>query len=411
VGGHLGKALDFCPGSVPNKARKPAKNGNQRTGGNRMSNLDDTASDQTMIARLPGRSLVWEEVGHFVTYIDGKTARMVRRRIGPAGLVIGRTAPADVELPLPDISRRHCRIDIQGDWGVLSDLGSTNGTFVENSRLSQPVRLMNGSGFLAGSFPLRYERRPLSEVAGEEALSEELRLAEDYVRAILPPPLERGAVLAEWCFVPSSQLGGDAFGYQYLDEEIFCGFVLDVSGHGIGSAMHAANVANALRRKSLPEVDFRDPGQVAARLNEVFPMEEHNGLMLTMWYFTYHIGTRVLRYCAAGHHASLLVVPGYPNPTPLWVRSPAIGMLPSAKWSVGKQIIPAGGRLFVFSDGAFEILTPDNQQLTLDDFTGVIAQPPQAGVAEPERIYQTIRMAARPGPLDDDVSVLMFTFM
>ena len=41
---------------------------------------------------------------------------------------IGRGASCDLSVPVRDISRRHCRILLQGTQLLLEDLGSTNGT-------------------------------------------------------------------------------------------------------------------------------------------------------------------------------------------------------------------------------------------------------------------------------------------
>jgi hypothetical protein len=372
------------------------------------SDGDDDATEHTMIRRAPIIHAPAQEVGHFLTYADN--ANETRVPVSLAGVTIGRLPPSDLQIASPEISRRHCRIDLDGDDAVLTDLGSTNGTFVNGERVEKSARLRNGSRLSLGSFPIRYERRDLRELAEEAAFAADLRRAEDYVRAILPPPVTAGAVRAEWCFVPSSQLGGDAFGYQFLDDETFAGFVLDVSGHGIGSAMHAANVANALRRRTLPGVDFRDPGQVASGVNAVFPMEEHNGLMLTLWYFTYDMPTRQLRFCAAGHHAAFLVSPDAPEPMALWLRGPAIGMLPHGKWAVGRAEIPPGSRMYVFSDGAFEIVAADGRQWGIEDLREIVSAGRTHGMAEPQRLYQAVRTAARPGPLDDDFSMLVVGF-
>jgi serine phosphatase RsbU (regulator of sigma subunit) len=364
--------------------------------------------EQTLVGRTFAAEALPVQFGHFLSYVID--AVPVRVAVSEAGVTIGRAAPAEVTIASPDISRRHCRVEIQGDVAIVADLNSTNGTFIDGKKLDRPTRLRSGARFTLGSFPVRYERRDLADIAQEAEHNADLKRAEDYVRAILPQPITAGPVRAEWCFIPSAKLGGDAFGYQFLSETIFSGFVLDVSGHGIGSAMHAANVANALRRRALPGVDFRDPTQVAAGLNQVFPMEEHNGLMLTMWYFTYHLPSRQMRYCAAGHHPSFIVSPAAPEPAPLWARSPAIGMLPSAKWQLGAAEIPEGAQLFVFSDGAFEIVTKDGRQWALEDLRQVLKQPASLGVPQTASIYKTVREAARPGPLDDDFSVLMVTF-
>lgn len=373
-----------------------------------MPNDDEDWSDRTQAIRIPIARAPVLEVGHFLVVMDGEAPR--RLRIGASGLSIGRVAPCDLAIPAPDVSRRHCRVDLDGEWAVLIDLGSTNGTFVGGQRIAAPTRLRNGAHLSVGSVPIRYERRDAQEVAREADLAAELRRAVDYVRAILPQPITDGPVRTDWWFVPSSQLGGDAFGYQFLDAETFTGFVLDVSGHGIGSAMHAANVANTLRRRALPGVDFRDPAQVAAGLNSVFPMEDHNGLMLTLWYFAYDVPGRVLRFCSAGHHPSFLVSPGLPEPVPLWLRSPAIGMLPRGNWAVGRAEVPPGSHMFVFSDGAFEIVAANGQQWVIEDLRRIMRGPNLPALSEAQRLYQAVRAAARPGPLDDDFSVLTVRF-
>jgi len=361
---------------------------------------------------MVGRSIIAEapalQFGHFLSFTLNEV--QARVPVGAAGATLGRSAPAEVVISSPEVSRKHCRIEIQGDYAILSDLGSTNGTRIDGARIERPTRILSGTQFTLGSFPVRYERRDSREVAEEAELAADIKRAEDYVRAILPQPITTGPVQADWCFIPSAKLGGDAFGYQYLNDELFSGFLLDVSGHGIGSAMHAANVANTLRRRALPGVDFTDPAKVAAGVNEVFPMEEHNGLMLSLWIFTYHLPTRQLRFCAAGHHPSYLMTPEAPEPAPLWQRSPVIGMLPFGKWVSGTADMPPGAKLFVFSDGAFEIVDGHGRQWSMEDLRQVMMQPAIAGVSEPQRFYKAVRAASRPGPLDDDFSVMQITF-
>ena len=93
----------------------------------------------------------------------------------------------------------------------------------------------------------------------------------------------------------------------------------------------------------------------------MFPMEDYSGLLLTAWCFVYDLKTRVLKYASAGHHPSFLVAPDEAEPQPLWLRGPTIGMLPSATWSVGEATIAPGSRLYIFSDGCFEIIDANGQ--------------------------------------------------
>jgi hypothetical protein len=59
-------------------------------------------------------------------------------------VTIGREPANDIALTDPEISRRHARIMYQAGRYVVEDLGSTNGTFVNGRRISEPVVLKPG---------------------------------------------------------------------------------------------------------------------------------------------------------------------------------------------------------------------------------------------------------------------------
>lgn len=67
----------------------------------------------------------------------GKNGR--RRDIAiKAGLtVLGRRPDCDVRIPLPLVSRKHCRISRGDDGLTIQDLGSANGTFVNNRKVTE----------------------------------------------------------------------------------------------------------------------------------------------------------------------------------------------------------------------------------------------------------------------------------
>jgi hypothetical protein len=58
--------------------------------------------------------------------------------LGRPRLTIGRAGGgSDVELPDPDVSRSHAAVECHGARIVLRDLGSRNGTFLGDERISQ----------------------------------------------------------------------------------------------------------------------------------------------------------------------------------------------------------------------------------------------------------------------------------
>ncbi|MBN1888085.1 MAG: FHA domain-containing protein [Thermoflexales bacterium] len=66
-------------------------------------------------------------------------------------LTIGRSRENDLHVDDPQISRHHARLIQQGTAYVLEDLGSTNGTFVNNQRLSAPATIQPGDMIRLGN--------------------------------------------------------------------------------------------------------------------------------------------------------------------------------------------------------------------------------------------------------------------
>lgn len=62
----------------------------------------------------------------------------------PPKVVFGRTRDVEIQILAPEISRRHARIDLGPAGAVLADLGSKNGTVVNQRPVTAPVTLAPG---------------------------------------------------------------------------------------------------------------------------------------------------------------------------------------------------------------------------------------------------------------------------
>jgi len=51
--------------------------------------------------------------------------------------VIGRREDCDLRIPLSDVSRKHCRMIVNGETINVEDLGSSNGTFINGERIQK----------------------------------------------------------------------------------------------------------------------------------------------------------------------------------------------------------------------------------------------------------------------------------
>ncbi|MDH5606323.1 MAG: FHA domain-containing protein [Anaerolineae bacterium] len=75
----------------------------------------------------------------------GKTFTLTKKE-----LVLGRDVDNDIVINDAEISRQHIRLVLQNNGFVINDLNSTNGTFVNETRISAPTALRPGDIIRAG---------------------------------------------------------------------------------------------------------------------------------------------------------------------------------------------------------------------------------------------------------------------
>jgi sigma-B regulation protein RsbU (phosphoserine phosphatase) len=240
-----------------------------------------------------------------------------------------------------------------------------------------------------------------------QILQAELKQAAEYVRSLLPHPLT-GTITTEAQFVPSLQLGGDAFDYYWLDTDHLAVYLLDVAGHGVRSALLSVSVLNVLRSQSLPNTNFYQPSVVLAALNRVFQMSETGDDYFTIWYGVYNRVKQKLVYACAGHPPALLLSDASID-TPvkkLGSLSIPIGMLPEADFDDDSCEIQPGSRLYLLSDGVYEILRPDGQIWGLNAFIDLLTDYKKSNIGNLDQVLHQIQGVNGSKALDDDFSLL-----
>lgn len=84
--------------------------------------------------------------------------------IDGAGLKIGRAAPADVILSDARVSRTHCLVELADEEVQVSDMNSTNGTYIDGERIHGSAVLEVGSTLKVGNVSFIHEVRTRAEV-------------------------------------------------------------------------------------------------------------------------------------------------------------------------------------------------------------------------------------------------------
>jgi sigma-B regulation protein RsbU (phosphoserine phosphatase) len=101
-------------------------------------------------------------------------------------------------------------------------------------------------------------------------------------------------------------------------------------------------------------------------------MEQQDGKYFTIWYGVLNTSTRELRY-ASGGHPPAIVVSTRGEFRRLDLPGVMIGAFPFVQYQDASIIIESGSKLFVYSDGCYEVFHPTNGMMTLDQFGGILA--------------------------------------
>ena len=70
--------------------------------------------------------------------------------------ILGREGAGVVPLPSPSVSRQHAAVMVEGNAARLRDLGSKNGTFVDETRVERPIALRDGARLRFGTLLVIY---------------------------------------------------------------------------------------------------------------------------------------------------------------------------------------------------------------------------------------------------------------
>ncbi len=228
-------------------------------------------------------------------------------------------------------------------------------------------------------------KRALNELEKkQERIENDLKAAAIIQRSLLPEaPPDLESVNFAWEFRPSHKIGGDIFNLFFVDDHHLGIYVLDVSGHGVPSAMVAVTVSQLLRPPtgvessilkkrvaSPPYYKIIPPSQVLATLDTTYPIERFEKFF-TMSYMVFNYQSGSISYSNAAH------------PFPVIVRKDGtleflekggsiIGLGTGEGFEEGTAQLDPGDRLFLYTDGILEYRNADKLFFGQERFHSVL---------------------------------------
>ena len=140
-------------------------------------------------------------------------------------------------------------------------------------------------------------------------------------------------------------------------------------------------------------------------LNDAFPMDRNNGFFFTLWYGVLNVNTGELKFSGGGHPFPFLLKKSG-EISEIENTNLVVGCMSGVSYSSASVMMPKGAKLFVFSDGAFEIERSDGTFWDEHGLMSYLGQKFPEGKTELDDLHAYL-LAMRGKPiLDDDYSIL-----
>jgi phosphoserine phosphatase RsbU/P len=254
----------------------------------------------------------------------------------------------------------------------------------------------------------------------EHEYQENLRSAAQVQKSLLPTvcPTLRNCRLA-WRFLPCAAIGGDIFNVLQLDEKTVMFYLLDVSGHGISSAMVSVAVHQSMslqtgqivkrRLDTPPYYLIPPPAEVLSSLEQQYPFERFEKFF-TITYLLLDISTGLLRYSSAGHPPPFLLRKSG-GLEMLAAGGTIIGLGAYVPFEEGEVQLEDGDRLFLYSDGITEHMNPVSELFGEQRLKQKITTWRRSSLDQTcEKVIEALHDFGQGSPLRDDATLLCIEF-
>ena len=249
-------------------------------------------------------------------------------------------------------------------------------------------------------------------------MTRDLKAAARIQKTLLPRevPQSPDASFA-WIYQPCDELGGDGLNVIRLAAERIGVYILDVSGHGVASALLSVTLSRILSPPPDPssilvrnsgesgQPDITPPGKVADYLNQHFPYDTATEQFATLLYGVLDSSTGDFRYVSAGHPGPVHLPAGM-EPVILESEGFPIGLASSA-YEERSVRLGSGDRLYLYSDGIPEAMNADGAPFGNARFLEAIGQsrslPLQDGISE---LLKQVERWRGDASAQDDISML-----
>lgn len=279
-----------------------------------------------------------------------------------------------------------------------------------NEYLSQ-VNLAIGREYLRKEREVVMAQRAVIEKK-QAQLDTELKLARKIQQSIFPSICEYRAFKSCAKMIPSGAVGGDfydvlPFGDPATRVDICIG---DVQGKGIPAALLMMMTISIIWDCAHPQ---RSPQQILSEVN--WRLRSHVSEELTqfvsLFYLSYFIETREVRFAKAGHEDALLIRKTNDELITLAASGYFLGLFDDAVYEEKSITVCPGDRLYLFTDGVHTLGNNNRVEFSYEDFVALLYRYNRNPIDEAlDLITKELERIGGGQSLKDDVAILVVEF-
>ena len=218
--------------------------------------------------------------------------------------------------------------------------------------------------------------RKLTEAtAARERIEGELSAAREIQMSMLPkifPAFPHRTEFDIHAFIePAKEVGGDFYDFFFIDDNLFCFVIGDVSGKGVPASLFMVITKTLHKASALSGVT---PDVILTEVNRELSQNNKNDMFVTMFCGILDTRTGEVLYANGGHNPPLLITRktgevSYMNPE----QGLMVGAFEGITYKRGRFVLAPGDIIFLYTDGVTEAMNAEESFFSSERLKDVLS--------------------------------------
>jgi phosphoserine phosphatase RsbU/P len=273
-------------------------------------------------------------------------------------------------------------------------------------------------GRLASSFAFMKKqlkdniRQLIEKTAENERIEGELTIARDIQIGLLPkifPPFpEKDEIDIFASLEPAKEVGGDLYDFYFIEDNLLCFTIGDVSGKGVPAALMMAITKTLIKTSASKNIS---PAEIMIEVNDVISSDNPQSMFVTLLVGILDVKTGRVCYSNGGHNPPILISKSRGCCFIKEKSGPMVGIMNGISYKGLELTLAPGDSLFMYTDGVTEAQNTDknfySDPTLLSNISGMAGASAETTVLT---IKSDLKTFAGSEPQFDDIAMLMLTY-